>query len=328
MAKDNTDKGAESAEMSEAAAILEYLPDAAELLNTEKAESGKVKAEKQDPEAEVESETETETEEVDEAGDDQAEAEEADEEEETEKPAGSEKVQKRIDKLTARAKGAEERAEGAEAKAKELEAEVEKLREAGARVVLAPTAADPLSDVTDANSLRAKFNEALAVKRWCIENPEGGVVKNAKGEEVEIEGAQARRMLADAEEIITVHGPKRERFLTEEAQHDAVARESYPEMFKSGTEAEKAFRSVLEAWPDVVRFPDYKLVIGDYIRGHQARTAKKPEEAGKPSVKRAIAPPVPKVSAQKTTGVTKGPKLEQVLAAGATEDALINYFAA
>lgn len=333
MAKENIDKGAESAEMSEADAILEFLPDAAEALNSGKAESGKVKAEKPDPEADAESDEVTETEEADDdAGDDQADDDEADEEEEAEeKPAGSEKVQKRIDKLTARAKTAEEKATAVEAELEKVKAEAAELREAGgkAEVVAAPSADNPLSDVSSPAELTARVNNAVAVKRWCIENPDGGTVKNKDGEEVEIEPAQARKMLADAEEVITVHAPRRERFLQESEGHTKAARDAYPEMFKKGTEMEKAFQSLVRAWPEVTRFPDSLLVLGDYITGFKARTAMKPD-AGKPAVEKkkpAIAPPVPKVSAAKTTSATKGPKLEHVLAAGATEDALTNYFA-
>lgn len=329
MAKENTaEKGAKSAEMSEADAILEFLPDAAEALRTEKPETGNLKAEKADKETETEeSEAETETEEADEAGDDQADAEDADEEEATEdeKPAGSEKVQKRIDKLTARAKTAEEKVAEVEAELEKVRAESEELRKAGPQVVSAPSADNPLSDVSSPAELTTRVNGAVALKRWCIENPDGGTVKNKEGEDVEFEPAQVRKMLADMEEIITVHAPRRERYLAESETNGKVAREVYPEMFKTGSEMEKAFQQLVKAWPEVTRFPDYQLVLGDYIAGFKARSGKKPVVEKK---KPAIAPPVPKVSATKTTSATKGPKLEHVLAAGATEDALTNYFAA
>ena len=326
MAKENTNEGAESAGTSAADAILEFLPDAAALLKSEKPEGGNPKPEKVEEDAD--GGTGEATEEADETGEDQA-GEEADEE--TGKPAGSEKVQKRIDKLTARAKTAEEAKAAAETELERVKAEAEELRNSGGKpeVVSAPTAANPLSDVSDPAELAARVNNAVAVKRWCIENPEGGTVKNKGGEDVEIEPAQARKMLADAEELLTIHAPRRERFLAESETHAKVARESYPEMFKKGSESEKAYQNLLRAWPEVTRFPDYQVVLGDYLTGFNARTAKKPD-AGKPAAeakKPAIAPPVPKVSAPKPrAGADSGNKRDKVVAANGSLDALTSFF--
>lgn len=330
MAKPTTEKGAESAETSEAAAILEFLPDAAELLNNGKA-AVKADGEKPDAETDEATETGTETEEADEAGEDQAGDEEADKDEETEKPAGSEKVQKRIDKLTARAKTAEEEAAALKVELETAKTEAAALREAKPEIISAPSAANPLSDVSDPAELATRVNNAVAVKRWCIENPDGGTVKKADGSEIEIDSAQARRMLADAEEVITVHAPRRERFLAESETHGKVAREVYADMFKKGSETEKAYQNLLRAWPEVTRFPDYQLVLGDYLTGFNARTAKKPDAEKKPAVeskKPAIAPPVPKVSAPKPkTSGDRGSKVGHVIEAGGTVEALEEYFA-
>ncbi|MEI6035704.1 MAG: hypothetical protein WCS65_15675 [Verrucomicrobiae bacterium] len=328
MAKDNTDEqGAKSAGASDAAAILEFLPDAADLLR-EKSEIGELKSET------VDADPDAEAKEADDAGEDQAgaEADKAEEADEDEKPAGSEKVQKRIDKLTARAKTAEEKANAAEVELEKARAEAAELREAGGRpsVVAAPSAANPLSDVSDPGELASRVNNAVVVKRWCIENPDGGTVKDKDGGEVEFESAQVRKMLADAEEIITVHAPRRERFLVENEQHGKVAREVYPDMFKRGTEMEKAFQNLVKAWPEVTRFPDYHLVLGDYLAGFNARGGKKAAAAEKPAMvtkKPAIAPPVPKVSAPKPrTNGDRGSKLGHVIERGGSLEALEEYF--
>ena len=261
-----------------------------------------------------------------EAGDEASEA-EGTEEEEAEEPEaeakepGSEKVQKRIDKLTARAKSAEEKVADLEAKLKETESVgVQK------EVVSASSKADPLSEVQDARGLRDEIEKAMAVKRWCIENPDGGTVQ-AGDKEIEIEAAQTRKMLADAEEMITIHVPRRERFIAEKVENERVARAEYPEMFKSGSDMEKAYHNLLKAWPDVMRFPDYQLVIGDYMRGNAARMAKAAEAKAEPKkAKQQLAPPVPKI-------VTPKPKtkpettLSRVADAGGSEEALREYFA-
>ena len=251
---------------------------------------------------------------------------------EEEKPAGGEKVQKRIDKLTARAKSAEEKVAAAEAELEKVRAEAAELREAGGRpeIVTAPNAQNPLSDVSDASVLAERVNNAQAVKRWCIENPDGGTVRGSDGKEVEFEPSQVRKMLADCEELLTVHAPRRERFLVENEAHTATARDVYPEMFKRGSEMEKQFQKLVKAWPEVTRFPDYHLVLGDYIAGFGARGGRKAAAAEKPAekkVKPTIAPPVPKVAAPKQKTNPKVAAAGQVLAAGGNLESLTNYFA-
>jgi hypothetical protein len=100
-------------------------------------------------------------------------------------------------------------------------------------------------------------------------------------------------------------------------------------MFKAGSESAKAYGSLIEAWPEITRFPDYALVLGDYIAGAKGR-AERLKEAAKPDavapVKRGIAPPVPKVTTKKPSAVQKN-SAGRVISEGGTLDALTEYFA-
>lgn len=260
----------------------------------------------------------------------------SDSDEEGDKSA--EKVQKRIDKLTARAKSAEEQAEARRLELDQLRAELEKRSEPVKEPVLAPSIQNPLADVSDMKSLNDRLANAFTVKRWCTENPDGGTVRNAKGEEVDIDTAAARKMLADAEEMILVHGPRREKFLAEHESHTAVAREVYPELFERGTEMQKQFSNLIAAWPEVMRFPDYHLVLGDYMTGLKARSGKAAEAsavAGKsvaaavaPKAKPTIAPPVPKPASKPNIKPNKAVSVDQVIQKGGGVDALAEFFAA
>jgi len=330
MAKEN--EGANSAETnttSEADAILEFLPEAAALLDggARKSEDGSKTDGAPATEDEEESESDVEDPDTEETEGDEPE----DESEEDEKPAGGEKVQKRIDKLTARAKTAEEKVTAAEAELEKVRAEAAELREAGGRpeIVTAPNAQNPLSDVSDATVLAERVNNAQAAKRWCIENPDGGTVRGSDGKEIEFEPSQVRKMLADCEELLTVHAPRRERFLVENEAHTKTAREVYPEMFKRGSEMEKEFQNLVKAWPEVTRFPDYHLVLGDYITGFGSRSGRKAsiEKPVEKKAKPTIAPPVPKVAAPKQKANPKVAAAGQVLEAGGSLESLTNYFA-
>jgi len=144
-----------------------------------------------------------------------------------------------------------------------------------------PTAADPLADVFDLAELVERVRGAEAVKRWCVEYPKGGTVKGKAGEVVKIEPEQSRRMLCDAEEILSIHVPRRAQFLHALSEYDRQAREVYPAMFKAGSADAERFKSLLEALPEVKRFPDYALILGDCLTGFNARTCGR----GKPSRK-------------------------------------------
>jgi ubiquitin len=252
--------------------------------------------------------------------------------EKDDEPVGSKGMQKRIDKLTAKAKSAEERASELEAKLKDAET---KAAERGERpepvVVAAPSAADPLSDVQNEDELQARVAQAIAVKRWCITNPDGGVVTNDKGEEVEISAEAARKMMADVEERLTLHVPRRAKYLAEESANAALAREFYPDLYK-GDNA-KMREQLLKAWPEVMRFPDWQLVLGDYMTGHKLRTEK--AAAAKLPVKKTakLAPPVPKAGAAKpasnqTRAKANGSAAGHVAERNGSIDALTDYFAA
>jgi len=134
-----------------------------------------------------------------------------------------------------------------------------------------PTAADPLADVFDPAELAERVRVAEAVKRWCVEYPKGGTVKGKAGEAVTIEPEESRRMLCQAEEMLSLHAPLRAQFLQDFAEADRQAREIYPAMFKAGSAESERVQSLLETWPELKRFPDYALILGDYMTGFNAR---------------------------------------------------------
>lgn len=241
----------------------------------------------------------------------------------------SRNVQKRIDKLVA------QREEHA-ARVKALEAELDALKSREPEVVVAPTAGNPLADITDEGALEQRLQRAVALKRWAIENPQGGSIRKPDGEEVAISEEQVRGMLADAEEEIAIHIPKRAQWLRDARAQEQVAREVYPSLFAEGSEDAVRARSILKAWPELTRFPDYKMVIGDYLAGVRAReerAANAAKEKAKAPAVRKLAPPVPKVAAppvkqgkqQQQTGSSKGVTVDRVIQAGGSRDAIFEY---
>ncbi len=134
------------------------------------------------------------------------------------------------------------------------------------------TASNPLADVNSVSEVEAKVAQAKAVKCWCAQHPDGGTVKDENGNDVYVDADQVRRFISVAEEMITIHAPSRMKYLNEVELHEKHARKVYPDLFKRGAKMRERFRAMLKAFPDVMRFPDYHLILGDCITGCESRT--------------------------------------------------------
>ena len=210
-------------------------------------------------------------------------------------------VQKRIDTLTAQKKGLEEKMVEKDAQLAELQ---QKLEAAGEKVHLPPSRLNPLQDVNTEEQLNARVDQAKRVKRWCLENLEGGEVpaQDGKGEPAQYDAQQVRQMLANADDILTEHVPARRQFLVDQAKWDAETRKVHPDLFNGEKPMFKEAVQYLKALPELMRFPDWKMVLGDFIVARNARLAREKQVsvkagaaggagASKPAVK--LAPKVP-----------------------------------
>jgi hypothetical protein len=180
-----------------------------------------------------------------------------------------ESVQKRIDQLTAKRKAAEEQvatlvAENAALKAK-----------ATSVPPVMPTPASPLADIETHEALGAKLALAQQAKSWAIENLEGGEVDLGEGNRQYLDGAHVRKLLAKAEELLTVHGPQRSRYITDKGQFDAEAKRDYPALFKPGTPEQIEYNTWLTVFPACRQYADIALIVGDAITGRIMRLAKR-----------------------------------------------------
>jgi hypothetical protein len=207
--------------------------------------------------------------------DDDSEA--ADDEQEDTPTATQEKLLRRIDKITAKRREAEEKAETLESEISDLRARLD----ASTPVQIVPTPNDPLADVETPEQLAERISTAKKVRKWALEHLEGGTVTNAAGEEVYYEPAQVRQYLANADEVITEHAPKRQQWIAQRQSVLPEAQAAYPSLFKAGSQESQVLRETLKAYPALRGMPNLELVIGDAIAGQQLRFAR--QEAGKKS---------------------------------------------
>jgi hypothetical protein len=252
---------------------------------------------------------------------DSEEKEDDEESEDEDETPGQEKVQKRIDKLTAKRKEAEEKAaalstdyEQAKTRLAELEAQVNE----SARPVLQPTAENPLADVDTDDALDAKIKSAQEVRRWALRNTDGATVKRPDGTEVYVDSDEVKNYLIKADDVLTVHAPARKQWLAQRAPAVEAAKNVFPDIFKKGSPMNQAFQATVKQAPELLKLPQAEYWVGLALYGEQQLMSRQQADAAKakaadkisskkPEAKSVPTPAGP-VSSQKSATKDKGGK--------------------
>lgn len=228
------------------------------------------------------------------------------------------KMNKRVDKLTARAKSAEEQAAA-------LQAELASAKEALAKAqpIIVQDTADPLADITTPADLDAKIASANTVLDAVPDliakaEMEGGEVEvpMGNGATQKFTSAQLRDRLQVAKSIVRGESAKRSYFQQRET-YIAEAKTAYPEIFQEGSQLRQTMQATLRQLPALARLPNLELIIGDALRGQAARfaeaetlvkaKAKAATPAPKPAAKAVAAPKVVAPSAAPRAKSTPDP---------------------
>ena len=173
-------------------------------------------------------------------------------------------VKKRIDKLTAKRKEAE-------AEVERLKSEMERLRDEASQPARVPTKDNPYSHLNSIEQVNREVEQAKQVRRWCEMNPEGAVVRDAQGNEQEYTAEDVRKIKIKALDALEEHLPKQANYLQNYNKFETIVAKEYP-WWKDRTSQERAIADTfLKQFPEITKFPDYKMVLGDYIRGVKAR---------------------------------------------------------
>lgn len=204
----------------------------------------------------------------------------------------SEKVQKRIDELTAKRKTAEERASALEAELTELKSKYQ------APPPVTPTEQSPLADIETDTDLLKKFNYIQEAKSWCIQHLDGGQVEDGKGGQQFVDGATVKKILANAEMMLSKHIPERKEFIAAKKTFDTEARREYPAIFKEGSEPNRVYNQWCTIFPECRRYPDIALIVGDALVGQKIRLDRAKNRNGKlpTSTQTPLATPAPAAS--------------------------------
>ena len=195
-------------------------------------------------------------------------------------------VKKRIDKLSAKRREAE-------AEVERLKSEVERLSQEANKPAQTPTADNPYAHLGSLDEVSREAEQAKQIRRWCEMNPDGAVVKNKDGEETEYSAEEVRAIKLRAMDALEEHLPKRMQYLQNYSQVEQIAQKEYPWWKDKSARERQMAETFIKAFPEIKKFPDYKMVIGDYIRGVKSReqASQKPAPAKAPSAPRMTSAP-------------------------------------
>lgn len=234
------------------------------------------------------------------------------------------KFKARVDKLTAQKKELETKL--AEAEAKAAKTPVSEV------VATAPTADNPFSNLVTLESVTQELQQAESVIQWAVENSDGVVVKGKDGKETEYTAEEVAKIRYRAEKAVRSDLPKQWQYVQESQHFSTIAETEYP-WFKDKTSSDYAeAQAALKAFPELLRFPEHRVVLGDLIAGRRLREAKaKAAKAGAVKVAPKVAPKIvakPATAPRKATAPAdaKAEAKKKLLSSGGSQKALENYF--
>jgi len=215
-------------------------------------------------EQEVLSQNETE-ETTEETSDDTEEAPKADEEKDETERGLSKGVKKRIDTLTAKRREAE-------AEVERLKSEMETLRqEASQKPVQNHSTENPYFHLSTPELVLKEMEQAKQIRRWCELNPDGATVRGKDGNETDYSAEEVRNIKIKAMDAMEEHLPKQHQYLQQASHMDQIANKEYPWWKDKSSKEHGLAQKFLQVFPEIRRFPDYKIVVGDYLRGIKTR---------------------------------------------------------
>lgn len=176
-------------------------------------------------------------------------------------------VKKRIDKLSSKKREAE-------AEVERLRSEVERLSQEVVKPAQTPTKDNPYANLSTIEDISKEVEQAKQIRRWCEMNPDGAVVTDNNGNTIEYSAEEVRNIKIKSMDALEEHLPARTRYLQNFQQIDVIANKEYPWWKDKSAKERQTAETFLKAFPEIQKFPDYKMVIGDYIAGVKARESK------------------------------------------------------
>jgi hypothetical protein len=211
-------------------------------------------------------------------------------------------VQKRIDKLTAKRKQAEEEAENLRKEVETLKQAVTESQQASARNENSVTdASNPFSTLKSKAEVDKEVEQARWLRYKCMENPNGFILG-----ESEYGPEDVSRMLVNSTKAIEEHLPKQLARIEVEEKIKPIAESTYPWWKAPQSQEYQMAQQILRTAPELKKFPDWQMWVGDAIAGMKAReAASKPTQAQKKAPVQPVRPTAAPVKLGKTEASAK-----------------------
>jgi hypothetical protein len=192
-----------------------------------------------------------------------------DDDEDSDLPKG---VQKRIDKLTAKRKQAEEEVTKLREEMEALKQQLQSAPQSDTAETSVNDASNPFASLQTKAQVEKELENARWLKYKCMENPYGFVLGDKEyGQE------DVTRMLVNATRAIEEQLPKQLGSIQTREQIEPIATKHYPWWNKPESKEYQVAQNVLKVFPKLKTFPDFKMFIGDYVRGYMTREGQAPQ---------------------------------------------------
>lgn len=215
-----------------------------------------------------------------------------DDEEDGDLPKG---VQKRIDKLTAKRKQAEEEVAKLREEMEALKQQVQSAPQSDPAATSVNDASSPFESLQTKDQVAKELENARWLKYKCMENPYGFVLGDKEyGQE------DVTRMLVNATKAIEEQLPAQLNKIAAREHIEPIATKHYPWWNKPESKEYQVAQSVIRAFPKLATYPDAKMFIGDYVRGYMAREGQVAQTPQKVQAKAPVLPVRPTVNPQRS----------------------------
>lgn len=207
-------------------------------------------------------------------------------------------VKKRIDKLVAKRREAEQEAERLRSELQRLEREVARPAQSAA------IRRNPYAHLDTPEKIQDEFERAKQIRRWCEMNPDGAVVKDSQGNEREYSAEEVRKIKVRSMEAVEEQLPAQLAYINNFQQVEQIAAKEYPWWKDKSSKERQIAEAFIQHFPEITRFPDYKMVLGDYIRGVKSRSSSAKQSANQriPSQPKMSSAPVSQTKRQVDDG--------------------------
>lgn len=179
-------------------------------------------------------------------------------------------MQKRLDKLTALRREAEERAQ-------QLEQEVAELKRS--KAVAAPVAQNPYEHLNSASDIQAEFDKQRQIRLFCERYPDGYYPE--QGEPVTKENIAKAKV--KALQAMEEHLPRHAQYLETRENVKRVAASEYSWLNDPTDDRTIKAKAFIDALPEIKRFPDYELYAAHMVNGISSYQAQKARAKQQPA---------------------------------------------